>query len=297
MPNLIKILISLIFYIDQTLDQTIYVDEGDTFELYIPDGENEFLGWYLEPTFITKYQEVAVTKNLDLYARFDNGQFSVVYYESDLETIMQIQYVSSGMSAIPPDGPMKASTPSFDYEFSNWSESAENVTANIAVYPIYEETFIEGSVTIRAGIDTIYQEQDWHDYGLLISDELLRYEIRNLPNTDTKGRYEIYYDVYKQNELITSILRIVNVIDPLVTITFNPSITTIYQGDTYKDEGAISNVGEVTQTGEVNTNIVGVYGIIYQTTFKDKIYTKTKYVYVLEKIDDTTTQGPLCYPI
>lgn len=284
------------FYIDGIIDQTYEVNEGATFDLYIPEGENEFLGWYLEPTFITLYNESAVTGNINLYAKFDNEQYSVVYYESDLETIMEIQYVFEGMSAIPPDGPDKASTPSFDYTFTNWSDSAEHVVSNIAVYPVYQESFIEGSVVLRAGIDTIYLDENWHDYGLSIEDNLLRYELKNQPDVETKGRYILYYDIYKGSELITSVLRVVNVIDPIVTITFKPDVTTIYQGETYKDDGAISNVGEVTSSGSVDTNTPGTYEITYEVEFQNKIYTKIKYVYVLEKIDYTTTQSLYLLP-
>ncbi len=284
------------FYVEGILEQEYYINEGETFDLYTPVGDYEFLGWYEDPTFVTLYENDIVTSDLNLYAKFDNPRYSVIYYESDLETIMQIQYVSEGMSALKPSGPEKPSSPSFRYDFLGWSESAENVVENIVVYPLYNEVYIEGSVSLRAGLDTIYLNENWDDYGLNVEDGMLRYELRNLPDVENKGRYTIYYDVYKDDVIIDTITRIVNVIDPQVKITFNPDVTTIYQGDTYKDDGAISNVGEVTSSGSVDVNKPGVYEIIYEIVFENKTYNKTKYVYVLEIEVYKTTESLYLVP-
>ncbi len=284
------------FFIQDKLDQTNEVYEGDTFDLYMPDGENEFLGWYLEPTFITLYQIDSVYEDLNLYARFDDGQYSVVYYESDLQTILLIQFVFEGMDAVEPSAPDKASTPSFDYTFIGWSDSNENIRDNLSIYPLYQEIYIKGSIGLNASIDTVFQYSSWIDRGVTIKDDLLTYELREAVDLNTVGRYELYYDIYFNEAVIDTLIRIVHVIEPKVEITLNKDITTLYQGETYNDQGATSNLGEVTATSNVDTQLPGVYEIIYEVVYNEQLYTAIKYVYVVEKIDDHTTNQVYIIP-
>jgi uncharacterized repeat protein (TIGR02543 family) len=280
------------FYVEGIINETYEINEGETFELYTPTGDGNFLGWYLEPSLDTLYVSSGVTTNLNLYAKFDNDQYAVVYYESDLETIKEIQYISHGQSAIEPEAPMKTSTASFEYIFLNWSEDAVNITESLDIYPIFERQFIEGSVTLNAGLDTVYQKDVWDNAGLNIDDDLLTYVLRNEPDLEMVGRYVLYYDLYANDEVVWTLVRVVNVIaQPNVKISLNPDITTIFVGDTYEDAGATSTFGEVIATNDVDTTTSGVYTVTYQVFYNDQYYTKIKYVYVLEPLDISTTQS------
>ena len=270
------------FYIDDTLDQKILVNFGDTINLYTPSGDDEFIGWYLEPTFITLYEDDIPTSDLDLYARFNDGRFVVTYYDSNQTSIYLTQYVKNGEDAIVPDGPRKTSTPSFDFEFIGWSHDGLNITSDLSIYPEYEETYDNRSITIRAGLDTIERYSTWEDAGIRIYDELLTYTTIGTIDTSVFGKYEISYQIYYQDEIIDTITRFVHVVDPQVIITLNPDVSTIFVGDTYVDSGAISNVGEVVASGSVDTSKIGTYVITYSVTYQEETYHKSKYVYVLE---------------
>jgi uncharacterized repeat protein (TIGR02543 family) len=270
------------FYIDDVLDQTRFVEIGTSLALYIPSGDSEFIGWYLEPTFITLYQDEVPTSDLNLYARFDDGRFVVTYYDSDQTTVYIIQYVSEGHDAIIPEGPKKPSTPSLEFEFIGWSNDGLDVTSDLSIYPKYEVTYDNRSIKLRSGLDTVNLFEIWTDAGISVLDGLLSYEVTGSVDTQTAGRYIISYVIYYDGKIIDTIDRYVNVVEPQVMITLNPDVTTIFVGESYVDQGAISNVGPVQSTGVVDTTTIGTYVITYSVTYQQKVYTKSKYVYVLE---------------
>ena len=276
------------FYIDDLLDDYAYVDNGESIDLYAPNSDFDFLGWYLEPTFITPFEVGNATEDLDLYARFDDGRYVINYYDSDLSSIYLTQYVKNGLNAITPEGPEKPSTPSFDFKFIGWSHSDQNVISDLSIYPVYQSIYNNRSIKILPSLDTIGLNQTWEDPGILIEDELLRYEVLGTVDEEKLGRYEIVYHIYYENEVIDTITRYVNVIEPIVIITLNPDITTLYVGDSYNDSGATSNVGQVLAKGNVDTTVRGTYMITYTVLYNQQIYEKSKYVYVLRApISDT----------
>jgi len=59
-------------------------------------------------------------------------------------------------------------------------------------------------------------------------------------------------------------------------------ITTIIKGTNYVEAGAISNIGDVEITGEVDQETVGVYKITYTVNYEGKDYKLTRYVYVID---------------
>ncbi|AUD62576.1 hypothetical protein BK010_02855 [Tenericutes bacterium MO-XQ] len=269
------------FYIDDVLDDYAYVNNGQPIDLYTPIGDNDFIGWYLEPTFITPFEGGNATEDLDLYARFDDGRFVITYYDSDQTSVYLTQYVKEGLNAITPEGPEKPSSPSFDFIFIGWSQDDQNITSDLSIYPIYEATYNNRSITILPSLDTIGLNQSWEDPGILVEDELLSYEVVGSVDHTTLGRYEITYQIYLDDEMIDEMTRYVYVVEPRVIITLNPDVTTLYEGDTYIDQGAFSNVGEVMSRGNVDTNVRGTYVITYAVIYNEQTYEKNKYVYVL----------------
>jgi uncharacterized repeat protein (TIGR02543 family) len=280
------------FYIDDLLDDYAYVNNGQPIDLYTPTGDDDFIGWYLEPTFMTPFEGGNATEDLDLYARFDDGRFVITYYDSDQTSVYLTQYVKEGFDAITPEGPEKPSSPSFDFTFTGWSHDDQNITSDLSIYPIYEATYNNRSITILPSLDTIGLYQPWEDPGILVEDELLSYEVIGSVDHATLGRYEITYQIYYEDEIIDEITRYVYVVEPRVIITLNPDVTTLYEGDTYIDQGAVSNVGEVISRGSVDTTVRGTYVITYTVIYNEKTYEKNKYVYVLRapRVNPEVTQ-------
>lgn len=280
------------YYVDGVLDSFIQVDYGNTFTPMIPESEYYFINWYLDLGFINVYQVEPVYANLNLYARFDDGQYTVVFYGSDQTTVILTTFAYYGDDIIAPDEPMKPSSPSFDYIFDGWSQEFTTVTEDVSIYPTYTKIFKPESVYLLPGIDTIASIDDWIDGGIYEIDPILTYEVRIVEDENKLGRYLIYYDLYSEYELIDTRLRVVNVnVENPIVITLKPDITTLELGSKYSDKGIDTNIGTVSKTGVVDTNVAGTYLIVYTVTYQDYTLSKTKYVYVLESEDlyDTTT--------
>jgi len=244
----------------------------------------DFMGWYLNESFTDIYEPSLLTEDLSIYAKFTIQNFKVSFYEADGQTIYQEYVVEAGTSIEAPTGPIKPSTISYNYIFDGWSESTESINSNLDIYPIYTKAFISGSIQIKPGIDTIYENQNWINGGITELDEFLRLEIINLVDNQTPGKYKVTYNIYEDQTLIISLVRMVRVIETLtdIQITLNPGITTLFVGDTYIEASAEINYGELTIISEVDTTQPGVYKVIYQVLYEGLIYEKTRLVHVIE---------------
>ena len=280
------------YYIGLEIDSSIQVDYGNTFTPMTPDEEYPFINWYLDPDFINLYENGAVYSNLNLYARFDDGQYTIVFYGSDQTSVILTTFAYYGEEVTPPNDPIKPSSPSFDYTFEGWSSEITNVTQDISYYPIFTKVFKKESVYLLPGLDTISTIDDWVDGGLYEIDPILTYLVRVVEDDNQLGRYFVYYDLYSENEWLETRVRVLNVIaDNPIEITLNPDVTTILVGTKYNDKGIEANLGTISKTGTVDTNVSGIYTIVYTVTYEEYSLSKTKYIYVLESEDlyNTTT--------
>ncbi len=280
------------YYVNDILYQTESVTYGNLFDLIVPEDNGYlFVGWYTDNALTILYEMTPITGNLDLYAKFDQSSVKVTFYESDLTTVELETYVALGSSVIAPSNPIKPSSPSFDFVFAGWSESLDNITQSLSIYPVYDKIYKPESITLLPGIDTVLVGQSWVDGGTSLIDPLLSENTRSNLNLELAGAYTVYYDIYDQDQVIDTRVRIVHVIDlsPEVVITVNPDVTTILAGDTYDDQGATSNLGDVVTSGTVDTQTEGVYLITYTVTIGDQITTAYKYVYVLNNEPTPTT--------
>ena len=93
----------------------------------------------------------------------------------------------------------------------------------------------------------------------------------------------VYYDIYDGEVILDTKVRVVNVvaIQPEITITLKPDVTTIRVGAIYSDDGAISNVGTIVKSGTVDNDRTGVYTITYTVNYMGFTAVKTKYIYVV----------------
>ena len=280
------------YYIGDVLDSFIHVEYGNTFTPMTPESEYPFINWYLDPDFVDVYEAGAVYKNLNLYARFDDGQYTIVFYGSDQSTVILTTFAYYGEEISAPNDPIKPSSPSFDYIFIGWDQELSSVTEDTSFYPIYNKIFKPESVYLLPSLDTISSIDDWMDGGIYEIDPLLTYQVRMEEDENHLGRYFVYYDLYSENELIDTRLRIVNTHqENPIEIILKPDVTTIEVGTRYVDKGVETNLGTVTTSGTVDTSLAGTYRITYTVTYHDYTLTKTKYVYVLisEDLYDTTT--------
>ncbi|MBQ2897298.1 MAG: InlB B-repeat-containing protein, partial [Clostridia bacterium] len=69
-------------------------------------------------------------------------EYTVTFYydESDLGSVHDVQIVKYQNDAVAPQNPSKPSTAQYNYTFLNWDKAFNNVTQDLDVYPVYEQT-------------------------------------------------------------------------------------------------------------------------------------------------------------
>lgn len=273
---------TITYYSNQIIYKTEQYPFETTPEPPTPPSLFTFLGWYYENTFVTRYEAIPITTSFNLYARYHDGSYTVTFYDADHITVLSTTQVHHGFNATPPDEPDKPNTPSFSYTFIGWSEDYQSVTRDLQIYPLYEKTYLKDSVVLLPGLDTVTSFDSWIDGGVTLVDNLLTLEkeIEQLGESTYKITYKIMDD---ENEIDRRyrMVTVRNLVD--VKIDLLPGVATIEVGDTYQEAGAISNIGEVEITSLVDSSKSGVYEVLYTVSFQDKVYQRTRFIYVLDK--------------
>ncbi|PKK94069.1 MAG: hypothetical protein CVV61_01430 [Tenericutes bacterium HGW-Tenericutes-6] len=270
------------YYSQTEIIETETYNYGETPSLITPESTYPFIGWYIDPSYQTAYEQKPITAHLNLYARFDNDLKAVTFYEADHITVIETFYVELGASVTPPTAPIKPNTSIFIFTFKTWSSDTQNVTQDMNVYPIYDVDYIDGSITLAKGIDSISDFDDWVDGGLIIIDDSVTYEV-NIESLNST-LYRITYDVIYEQKVMTEILRYVSIVPkPTLTMTLLPAVTTLYEGQVYKDTGILESYDDIEILYPTNFKDVGTHQIIYQITHQGQTYEKIRYVFVLEK--------------
>jgi uncharacterized repeat protein (TIGR02543 family) len=271
------------FYIDSTIDKTLYIDYLNLIDLYQPEHEFPFISWYTDNEFSVIYQNEPVVKDINLYARFNDGQIAVSFFDSK-DNLIYVNLVYYGESASSQIIPIKENSESFSYQFVSWDKDLTTIYADMNVFPVYEKTFLKDSIKLNKGIDTIFDIESFVDAGIDIKDLDLSYEVQMIRDELDLSKYVIYYDVYDANDLLYTYKRIVKVVEQSidVEIDLNLAITTIPVGKKYIETGAITNIGEIEIISNVDISKAGVYQVTYQVTIDEIVFQKTRFVYVLE---------------
>ena len=254
--------------------------------LSLPDIEIEsmrFYGWYYDIGFESKYIEQIVIDNLTLYARVEQFKYLVTFLDQNNDFYQEFLVVPNA-SLASPEAPLKESDDLFDYVFLNWDQNLNNINSDLIVKPIYKKILFFEMAVLNPGIDTIHLNEEWIDTGISLGDNRLSFVVKSPVNTSEIGIYTVEYDVIYEEEVVETVIRMVNVIEKPqeVIITINPGITTILKDDVYTEEGATSNVGDVIVISDIDTSITGIYKVTYQVTFNEIIYEKSKYVFVID---------------
>lgn len=277
---------TIFYFVDgnKVFEETI--NHGEIPHLYEPNPyQMTILGWYTDSLLLFPYTPEAITNHLVLYGKVDYTMLHVTYYDYDQTTVLLYEVVSFGESVLAPEAPIKPSSASLSFVFTGWSDESSIVTSNKQIYPIYELIYHPETIYLLPGIDTIYLGEDWIDSSISLNDSSLRLESTGEVDVFNPGRYLMIYRIYYGEIELDVFVRSIHVIqkEEIIDITIQPTITTLYQGDTYIEKGAISSVGEVVIIGEVDTQTPGIYQIIYQVMYREHIRQKSLYVYVLER--------------
>jgi uncharacterized repeat protein (TIGR02543 family) len=281
------------FYQDDLAVTFLEVMEGETFTLPIVSKTgHSFVGWYTTIDLSTEYVLSLVDGPLNLFAKFSPNQFTVTFLDANLEILTQTT-VSYGQGVVAPTPPTKASSSSFHYLFHSWSDGLEFIDANLTLTPIFTKEFIPTSVELLLGVDTIYLATTWVDGGVSLLDQTLEVVVNADNLSISVGRYIITYSIMEDDVVWYTLLRIINVVEPLpeIKITLLPNLTTISVGSLYEDSGATTNIGTIITTNTVDASTVGTYLITYSVTINQFTVIKHKIVTVIEP--DVQTKTPV----
>ena len=264
-------------------------------EVIIPPEINQehrvFHGWYLNSSYTIQANISNAVSSVYYYGWYEYTVYTFNFYDYDLESIIESVQLTINDPFELINAPLKPSSVAFDYEFVEWiyDPPFENHTNDI--YPSYERYFKPSSVGLNPGIDTINREDSFIDAGAFTLSNEIEINRVNLNQELLMGSNEIYYEVTYEDEVLYHLVRIVHVIESpkTIIITLKRGISTLYQGETYLEKGASSNLGTVEIIGKVNTNVVGVYVITYQVEYLNSVVMKKRYVYVLEKPQEIIT--------
>ncbi|MBE0701406.1 MAG: S8 family serine peptidase [Acholeplasmataceae bacterium] len=289
------------FLVSYHVDGLIYLEKYvEAFTTFVPitpvKAGFEFVGWFIDDLLLTPYASEPISHHLILHAAFDEQIYSVTFYDSDLTTVIEQVFATFGQSVIAPEGPTKTSSTSFIYTFITWSENTNQVTSDMNIYPLYGRVFKYESVMLNPGIDTVTQHESWVDFGIVLLDASLSYDVQSNINVAVPGRYKVEYRIYDGSELVHTKIRMVRVIDftPMIDLTLNDGIDTIFVGEDHVDAGLkYQQTYLVTIVSDVNTSEAGTYTIVYMVEVNGMTYQKTRYVTVIttEEIETQRTDA------
>lgn len=272
-------------YLDNEIYDIIYVNQGDI--PILPEIVSEgyrFSGWYVDSAYQTPYESKEIYQQLALYGKLERLYFMINFYNGDGE-VAYSELLPWGERINYPAMTYKTSTISMDYVFSHWSSDAIYAYESMDIYPVFDKRFNVDTLSFNPGVDTIFVGEAYNDASIELLDTGLRIVTESTIDVDKPGKYEVIYRIYDQADLVYSISRYVRVIDPLpnVIITLNPGLSTLFVGQPYVEAGATTNLGDVVVKGDVNPNVAGLYEIVYEVTYGDRIFQKTRIVTIVDR--------------
>jgi hypothetical protein len=225
-----------------------------------------------------------VTTNLDVKATYIQAirQYTVRFLDEDGVTVLKTDEVNKGANAIPPDDPVKPNTAEYSYQFDGWSESYENITANIDLVARYTSTWNQYTVTFYLDDGTTSILSSTIPYG----------SAAIAPELPTKA--EDAYFVYDFSgwsvpfDLIVSHLSVVAQFSRTAkspSATLAPGIDTVVQNAVWTDSGLVldDSLYLITVIGTVNAAQIGRYTLEYQITIESLLaQTLYRVVHVIE---------------
>lgn len=242
-----------------------------------------FLGWFYDASLIASYEPVAITGDLVLYAGHEAIGYIVRFFTDDGLGILWETVALYGESVEPPTAPVKASTDAFDYVFLGWSETTDWIESDLDILPLFQASFRPGCVSLLPGVDTVRIGETWVNPGVVYPSAELALVVIGSVATVATGRTTIEYRFVHEDVVVYRLVRIVNVLPArkTVEITLNAGIATIPVGSVFTDPGASASKGVIVVEGAVDTDVAGIYQIVYVVDYEGITYHKTRYVFVV----------------
>ena len=286
-----------IMFQDFDMIQVIY-NYGDEFELLIPECplSTQFLGWYYDYLYEQPVEEdFQVTGDTILFAKWE----TLIYFEVkfiDVDgTLLDSQFVISGMPAIPPENPVKQDTAKFTYTFACWDKTFDNIINDLEIYATYTSVINEYSVKF------------YNENGTLLKEESVAYgSSGTAPTNPTKATtveftytfdgWDVAFDNITTDLTVTAIYTSVT---NQYTVTFYDEDGTTLLGTSTVDYGtaAIAPVNPTKAATVEFTYTFGGWDVDYINITADldviAVYIETKivYIYSLSPGIDTIGKG------
>lgn len=97
-----------------------------------------FKGWYKDEYFLHEISSTKdLTKNLDLYARFEANVYEVVFYADDAITVLETLRVTHGKTPTP-TVPIKEKSLEYSYVFTGWDKPLGAITQDTSYKAIFK---------------------------------------------------------------------------------------------------------------------------------------------------------------
>jgi uncharacterized repeat protein (TIGR02543 family) len=133
------------------------ISHGSTIDLPIPEKYGyTFMGWFMGQDIndMQFFNDSRLTSDLNLYARWQLNTYIVQFIDDDM-TVLNIQEVKHGFSAIQPMNPNKKG-----YVFLAWDQDFTMVTSDMVIQAIYGDSSLILSFETNGGqsISPIYSE-------------------------------------------------------------------------------------------------------------------------------------------
>ena len=166
-------------------------------------------------------------------------------------------------------------------DFGFESSQAFEVTIEDTTSPI---------VTLNKALDTIYVGENYIDSGIEYEDlSPVDVLIEKSINTLILGVHTISYqvsDIYGNQTIMTRYIHVVE--NPFIEFHIQPVVTTLRVGETFLDQGCYAIYHQVTYACSLDLSayqplVLGDYEIIYYVEIDGIMYTRTLYVFVVER--------------
>ena len=242
-----------------------------------------FHGWYLDQNYLEQIQDFSVTKDQTYYGYYETIYYELQFIADDHTTLLSIIQYSINDPITYIEAPLKPSDAYYHYRFIGWSEVTLFEQEMSVVYPIYQKTLKDELVGLKTSIDTIYENQAYTDTGAFVLVEGISIKVDGSIDPSKPGIQNIQYHFYDGETKVYTLKRIVHILaDERLVVSLNQAITTLMVGEVYVEKGVTYNKGELIISGQVDTNIPGIYKITYTVTHLDQVVIKSRYVVILE---------------
>jgi uncharacterized repeat protein (TIGR02543 family) len=280
--------IKITYILFNEIDNIKYIAVGEKAIEIIYDIEGyQFYGWYYDHLFLEPYLGETLSQDTILYAKLTLTLYQVIFYDSDLVTILHEYQVSYGTKIELPLAPNKPNTATLTFKFISWSHSTDFVESNMSIYPIYDFIFDWTLLHLNPGKDTVFESETWMDGGVFNPDISLDIVVIDHFLSQSRGKYQIIYQVYYQENLLIEFIRIIRIIeDPInIDLRLNPSVDTIFVNNPYIDQGIFGHYDELIIESNLDITRPGTYQISYWVLISGDMYQLVRYIHVLEKED------------